>query len=629
MAAWKASRRALAVTVLSGLATALLVVALGLVGNTRRNIPVSMLSKANPLLKAPVKSKADVERIIKEANAFAEKQQSNTNTLLGKPAVPLAGMKVPGADHSSQLVSTEDMDAFFESPFFSFLSQTCCFTLYFPPDTEDKLPLSWEVNGAKAQRLRDFVGRRNGLMFNGANGHTAAFINQYFSTSLQELPIISGFAKRSRTLVMGDPSTASAIPEGFAALPPKLIVDDPHMTAVDTMSMPGGTVVVYNNFPRHPTGSPAFILRYCQVENPWEQDGPRITVAVKDCPQAAEEFGSECECGEVTYLGWKWGEASLSAWDTSTINAHHLAAYFASRHTAPPSRAAFVGGAASIHEDVAPTLVDRRPEGPPDHGMDPLRRDEIQEWEEQDQKWGFWAHNGGWRDVCGARAHPLWDPTRRQFYTDKLHGSSKFVRHWCGCYKNGWVETPTKMGVDTEGCAEMADHRPHMAKVSPRAQSAEWYYQLAPEYAYQRVLNRKDDRRYDERTPMFVQGNGGDEGVWLDENDAGPPPPINDYARDNSYVPVREEDETAEDRPYDAAIDDKEPPVPRVWSWEGVLSQDEARDWTRKAHDLPDNPLQGLPEVPVASEQDKIVEETDPEGEGYEGADGGLDGITG
>ena len=59
-------------------------------------------------------------------------------------------------------------------------------------------------------------------------------------------------------------------------LPQKLYAQE-GMTAFDTSSMPAATAVVYNNFPRSPTSSPMFIMKYCQIENPYVQDGTRIT----------------------------------------------------------------------------------------------------------------------------------------------------------------------------------------------------------------------------------------------------------------------------------------------------------------------------------------------------------------
>ena len=37
------------------------------------------------------------------------------------------------------------------------------------------------------------------------------------------------------------------------------------MVSVDTLSLPGASIIIYNNWPRVPTGTPAFITRYCQV----------------------------------------------------------------------------------------------------------------------------------------------------------------------------------------------------------------------------------------------------------------------------------------------------------------------------------------------------------------------------
>jgi hypothetical protein len=104
---------------------------------------------------------------------------------------------------------------------------------------------------------------------------TIAFMNRYFAYDIKQLPVISGFKRRESLMILGDPSTASAIPSAYAAerrvgatyyggLPDKIAPTD-DMVSVDTMSLPGASIIIYNNWPREPTGTPAFITRYCQV----------------------------------------------------------------------------------------------------------------------------------------------------------------------------------------------------------------------------------------------------------------------------------------------------------------------------------------------------------------------------
>jgi hypothetical protein len=51
----------------------------------------------------------------------------------------------------------------------------------------------------------------------------------------------------------------------YGGLPDKL-APTKDMVAVDTLSLPGASIIIYNNWPRVPTGTPAFIIRYCQIE---------------------------------------------------------------------------------------------------------------------------------------------------------------------------------------------------------------------------------------------------------------------------------------------------------------------------------------------------------------------------
>jgi hypothetical protein len=139
------------------------------------------------------------------------------------------------------------------------------------------------------------------------------------------------------------------------------------MTAFDTATLPAATAVVYNNFPRSPTGSPLFIMKFCQIENPYVQvhththththtrtgththvyahthntrtntppppasppspiqDGTRITVSPPDCAAAAKDLGSECSCGKIAFVGWNWEKAADNIGDMSSINAQATA----------------------------------------------------------------------------------------------------------------------------------------------------------------------------------------------------------------------------------------------------------------------------------------------------------------
>ena len=61
----------------------------------------------------------------------------------------------------------------------------------------------------------------------------------------------------------------------YGGLPDKL-APTRDMVAVDTLSLPGASIIIYNNWPRVPTGTPAFIIRYCQIEaRPLSLPAPR------------------------------------------------------------------------------------------------------------------------------------------------------------------------------------------------------------------------------------------------------------------------------------------------------------------------------------------------------------------
>jgi len=362
-----------------------------------------------------------------------------------------------------------------------------------------------------------------------------------------------------------------------------------------------------------------FIMKYCQIENPYVQDGTRITVSPPDCAKAAKDLGSECSCGKIAFVGWDWDKAADNIWDTSSINAQVLAEYMGAGGKVPqmksdsPTRAnlakspapgstptsapasspktqrqmeaaAPAAGAATLaadkrapytpltHKDryamnlagttsrlafagrkgsnkVPATVVDRAPQGAPTWGMDSLNQDAIPEFEKQDDRYAFWGREGGWRNICGPRQHPMWDPEQKKFYSMKVGQASNYVKHWCTCFPSGNVEIETKQGADTMGCEQMYEAGSNMKSVTTSpggderkmGRDSSTYETTAPGYKYQRVMDRHDDLRWDERYPSFVEGNGGDRGIWMDENDAGPAPIIDDYSQGKLWAPKRQE----------------------------------------------------------------------------------------
>jgi len=566
-----------------------------------------------------VTSMADVNRVVSAASDWLARREAALQRAGAAPQTALRARTLK--------LSEGDMDEFLVSDFFEFLSRNCCRSLYFPKEAQQALPqaLPGGVNGEFAQRLRDFVGMRNSLIFNGADANTAAFVNTYFGLHLAPTDVTSGFQMRKSYEIAGDHSSPLSYPEKLEEELPQKLEPAEGMTAFDTATLPAATAVVYNNFPRTPTGSPMFIMKYCQIENPYVQDGTRITVSPPDCAAAAKDLGSECSCGKIALVGWDWEKAADNIWDTSTINAQVLAEYMGaggkpSEMKAPsaPSRASLAKtpvvaagsaasaasargtgtgtggtqmkarapakGAEALPEDkrqaykpltrtdryamniagktnrlafagragsdkVPATVVDRMPQGPPTWGIDSLNRDVIPEWEKQDDKYAFWGREGGWRNICGPRQHPMWDPQQKKFYTMKVGQASNYVKHWCTCMPSGNIEIETKQGADTMGCEDMYPAGSNMKSVSVSpggderhmGRGADVYETTAPGYKYQRVMDRHDDLRWDERYPSFVAGNGGDRGIWMDENDAGPPPIIDDYAKGKLWAPKRQE----------------------------------------------------------------------------------------
>mmetsp|Transcript_76754 Transcript_76754/g.206865 ORF Transcript_76754/g.206865 Transcript_76754/m.206865 type:complete len:310 (+) Transcript_76754:170-1099(+) len=230
-----------------------------------------------------------------------------------------------------------DYLSFFTSDLFAEMSDSCCKTLYFPPGAGERLPMDLDLNGEYAQRIRNFVGNRNTLLFNGGDAKILAFINKYFAYKIKQVPVVSGYKRRESLMVLGDPSTPSSIPEAYAlerrvgasyygGLPNKL-APTKDMVAVDTLSLPGASIIIYNNWPRVPTGTPAFIVRYCQIEDPYEEGGKPMKVEVLDCPEAALR-GYDCSCGFINFVGWDWQGSHNNVWESSVENADKLAQTF-------------------------------------------------------------------------------------------------------------------------------------------------------------------------------------------------------------------------------------------------------------------------------------------------------------
>lgn len=94
--------------------------------------------------------------------------------------------------------------------------------------------------------------------------------------------------------------------------------------AVDTLSLPGASIIVYNNWPRVPTGTPGFIARYCQIQDPYKEGGVPMKVEVIECP-AAEAKGYPCSCGFINFVGWNWLASNANVWESTVINADDAA----------------------------------------------------------------------------------------------------------------------------------------------------------------------------------------------------------------------------------------------------------------------------------------------------------------
>lgn len=241
-----------------------------------------------------------------------------------------------------------DYRSMFTSDMFAVMSDTCCRTIFFPPGHGVRLPLDFELDGPFAKRIRNFVANRNSFLFNGADSYTIEFMNRYFAYEIKQVPVISGFKRRESLMVLGDPSTASAIPSAYAVerrvgasyyggLPDKIAPTE-DMVSVDTLTLPGASIIIYNNWPRVPTGTPAFITRYCQIEDPYTEGGQPMKVEVLECP-AAEGRGFPCSCGFIHFVGWDWLGSNNNVWDSTVLNGDDMSLFFSLGDTTTPKGA--------------------------------------------------------------------------------------------------------------------------------------------------------------------------------------------------------------------------------------------------------------------------------------------------
>ena len=95
------------------------------------------------------------------------------------------GNVAPPAPPASALAI--DYLSFFTSDMFAEMSDSCCKTLFFPPGASARLPFDMDMDGEYVQRLRNFVGNRNTLLFNGADAKIIEFINHYFGYKIKQV----------------------------------------------------------------------------------------------------------------------------------------------------------------------------------------------------------------------------------------------------------------------------------------------------------------------------------------------------------------------------------------------------------------------------------------------------------
>jgi hypothetical protein len=302
-----------------------------------KNEPTAMISLADSDHPSNDKTKRD-NGSGANSNMGKDTDGISESTLEGQDTAPVwhaAGATAPPAPPASALAI--DYLAFFTSDMFAHMSDTCCKTIFFPPGHGERLPMELPLDGAYVLRIRNFIAGRNTFLFNGADAYSIAFINRYYGFHVKQIPVVSGFKRKTPRMVIGDPSTPSAVPEAFAlerkigatyygGLPNKLAPTE-DMVSVDTLSLPGASIIVYNNWPRVPTGTPAFIIRYCQIEDPYKEGGKPLKVEVIECP-AAEARGYPCSCGFINFLGWNWQGSNANVWESSVVNGDDLALSF-------------------------------------------------------------------------------------------------------------------------------------------------------------------------------------------------------------------------------------------------------------------------------------------------------------
>ncbi|EKX54103.1 hypothetical protein GUITHDRAFT_150153 [Guillardia theta CCMP2712] len=205
--------------------------------SSSKSVLDSMSSK--DVVGVPVRNEKELDQVIEHAEAYASRR-----------SIEQVGTSLRTSLQPSLTTLENDYMALFSSQAFDYMSSHCCKTLYFPPDAEDVLPTTLSTNGMDSQKLRDFVGKGNTLVFNGASSRTIQFLNQYFGYQIESNPIQSDFSKRESYTVAGDPSTPSAYFEAIDEAMPAKLKQTPGMVGVDTSTLPAATAVVYNNFPR-------------------------------------------------------------------------------------------------------------------------------------------------------------------------------------------------------------------------------------------------------------------------------------------------------------------------------------------------------------------------------------------
>ena len=93
-----------------------------------------------------------------------------------------------------------DYLSFFTSDMFAEMADSCCKTLYFPPGSGEKLPMDMDLKGEYVLRLRNFVGGRNTLLFNGGDKYVIAFLNHYFGFHIKQVGSFTSHAQTFREM---------------------------------------------------------------------------------------------------------------------------------------------------------------------------------------------------------------------------------------------------------------------------------------------------------------------------------------------------------------------------------------------------------------------------------------------